>query len=155
MTSDDELILWWGLVHEGYAAVSSLIREDIEFIGLPVAWFEVLLRLSRSPEHRLPMTQLAGEVAFSSGGFTKLADRLVTAGLVKRRPCPIDGRVTWVSLTPKGRRKITEAVERHSVLLRERVLAVLGADDFARLGGIMRTLRDAARDVAREGVPAG
>lgn len=145
MTSDDDLILWWGLVHEGYAEVSSHIRDDVDTLGLPVAWFEVLLRLSRSPEHRLPMTQLAGEVAFSSGGFTKLADRLVSAGFVKRTPCPTDGRVTWVKLTPKGTRKINDAVTRHATLLRERVLGELGEKDFELLGSIMRRLRDANR----------
>ena len=142
MNSDDDLILWWGLVHEGYGAMSGLIRDDVEEMGLPIAWFEVLLRLLRSPDHRLPMTQMAGEVSFSSGGFTKLADRVVAAGLVKRVPCPKDSRVTWIALTPKGTRKINEAVTRHSALLRERVLAVLGAKDFEKLGAIMRTLRD-------------
>ena len=143
--SDETLITWWGLVHEGYSDLSSLIRADVEEVGLPIAWFEVLLRLSRSPDERLPMTQLAGEVAFSSGGFTKLADRLVTAGLVKRIPCPTDGRVTWITLTAKGRRQIAVAVDRHAELLRERVLGVLGEKDFERLGSIMRRLRDSNR----------
>ena len=54
----------------------------------------------------------------------------------------MDGRVTWIALTSKGTRKINQAVTRHCALLRVRVLAVLGAADFEKLGTIMRTLRD-------------
>lgn len=138
-----DLITQWGLVVEGHAAVHRALAADAESVsGLPTTWFEVLLRLRRSPESRLPMTQLAHEVSFSSGGFTKLADRLSAAGLVERVACPTDRRVTWIQLTPDGTERIDAAIAHHVEQLREHVLGVLGPDDLATLGALMRRLRD-------------
>ena len=110
-------------------------------------WFEVLLRLVRSPDHRLPMTKLAGEISFSSGGFTKLADRLESAGLVVREACPSDRRVTWMTLTPAGKERIETLLVDHVAALRRRVLEPLGASRLEALGETMRVLRD-SRDPA-------
>ena len=39
------------------------------------------------------MSQLADQVALTSGGITRLLDRMTAAGLVQRVPCPTDRRV--------------------------------------------------------------
>jgi DNA-binding MarR family transcriptional regulator len=141
---DDELITWWGLVVE---ASERTTRRSVADLGVEVAvpgpWFEVLLRLLRTPGHRLPMTRLAHEVSLTSGGFTKFADRLVAAGLIERQGCPTDRRVTYVALTEKGLAVARTTRDRHVSALREHFLAPLGAADAARLAGLMRRLRDA------------
>jgi DNA-binding MarR family transcriptional regulator len=142
---DGELITNWGLVVEGFAATQRSLQRDIEDASLPVVWFEVLLRLVRSPGHRLPMTQLADDVSFSSGGFTKLADRIAEAGFVERIGCASDRRVTWMTLTPTGERLIGEMQARHVESLRRVVLSVLGEAGLSQLGGHMRLLRDSHR----------
>lgn len=139
---DNDLITGWGFVVEGYAAAQRLLEADLAETGLPMVWFEVLLRLVRSPGHRLPMTQLANEVSFSSGGFTKLADRLELAGNVTRVACPQDRRVTWITLTEQGTQVIESASARHVESLRTTVLASLGEVAFRELSDHMRTLRD-------------
>ena len=149
--ADHELITAWGHVVEAYALVTKEMRADIESsTGWPVTWFEVLLRLSRSPDGRLPMTVLAEQVSFSSGGFTKLADRLVEAGLVERHPCASDRRVTWIGLSDEGRRAITEASSNHVRLLRAQIVDALGSGGVRQLSELMRTLRDHQR-----GQPSG
>ena len=139
----DELVTAWGFVVEGYARIGAAIRRDLlEHCELDAAEFEVLLRLSRSPEQRQTASQLAAEVSFSSGGFTKLADRLQRAGHVERVPCQNDRRVVWIALTPSGRQRIDAAVARHVELLRREVLEPLGAERFAAMSEAMRLLRD-------------
>lgn len=59
------------------ACIKPLVNRDI---GIPDSWFEVLLRLGRTPGHRMRMTDLADAVSFSSGGFTRLADRIERKG---------------------------------------------------------------------------
>src|SRR5699024_12465515 len=84
---DDEVVTWWGLVIEGYAATQEqLMTEIADRFGLAPASFDILIRLLRSPDSRLPMTRLATEAALSSGGFTQVADRLVAAGVSRRGP---------------------------------------------------------------------
>jgi DNA-binding MarR family transcriptional regulator len=140
--NDGELITNWGLVVEGFVTTQRELQRDIEDASLPMVWFEVLLRLVRSPGHRLPMTQLAEEVSFSSGGFTKLADRIAEAGLVERIGCDADRRVTWMTLTPTGEQLIAEVQARHVESLRRVVLSVLGEESLGQLGRHMRLLRD-------------
>ncbi|MGZ8734907.1 MAG: MarR family winged helix-turn-helix transcriptional regulator, partial [Acidimicrobiia bacterium] len=47
------------------------------------------------------MSELACQLGLTSGGATRLVDRVVEAGLVVRTSCPSDRRVQWVVLTPE------------------------------------------------------
>ncbi|MEU7791304.1 MarR family transcriptional regulator [Amycolatopsis sp. NPDC049159] len=140
-TDDDEIVTWWGLVIEGYLATQDkLMGEIADRFGLAPASFDILVRLVRSPEHRMPMTKLATEAALSSGGFTKVADRLVAADLICRIPSPDDRRVTFASLTEHGLEVANKAREAAADILRRIVLIPLG-DDAPALAEAMRTLR--------------
>jgi DNA-binding MarR family transcriptional regulator len=146
-TDDDEMVTWWGLVIEGYHATQARLQAEIaRQFGLAPAQFDILLRLVRSPGHRKPMTRLAGEVALTSGGFTKVADRMVTAGLIRREPCPADRRITYAALTDEGRDIAERARQAGATLLRERVLVPLGTERSAALAEAMRTLREVNGD---------
>ncbi|MBB6171072.1 DNA-binding MarR family transcriptional regulator [Nocardiopsis mwathae] len=141
---DDELITAWGLFHEALHNTGELLLRDVDPSGGDMSgpWFEVLIRLQRSPGNRQPMSKLAKEVCLSSGGFTKLADRLERKGYLARRSCPSDRRVVYAELTEAGRELADEARARHVALLREHVLGPLGPDGLRRLAELARTLRD-------------
>jgi DNA-binding MarR family transcriptional regulator len=80
----------------------------------PPGWFDLLAALRRAgAPFELTPTQLMRTTLLSSGGMTKRLDRLVEAGLVKRRPDPDDRRGTRVRLTKKGRAAIEAAIEVH------------------------------------------
>ncbi|MDA2808335.1 MarR family winged helix-turn-helix transcriptional regulator [Nocardiopsis suaedae] len=145
--TDDELITAWGLIHEALRDIDPRLLKGLDTSGGDMAgpWFEVLIRLQRSPQQRLPMSRLAREVSLSSGGFTKLADRMAHKGYLARESCPTDRRVVYAVLTPAGRAVADEAKARHAALLREHVLAVIGAEGVERLAGLARALRDNAR----------
>lgn len=149
---DDEIVTWWGLVIEGYLATQDrLMGEIAERFGLAPASFDILLRLVRTPEHRMPMTRLAKEAALSSGGFTKVADRLVAAGLIRRLPSPQDRRVTYACLTEHGLDIAEQARKACADILRRTVLQPLGPQASAALAEAMRTLREVnAPETTRE-----
>jgi DNA-binding MarR family transcriptional regulator len=141
---DDEIVTWWGLVIEGYQATQErLLAEIAGRLGLQPGPFDILLRLLRSPGHRLPMTRLAKEAALSSGGFTKVADRMTNQGLIRREPSETDRRVTHAVLTEHGVFVAEQAREITAKVLRERVLGPLGAGRSTDLASAMRTLREA------------
>ena len=125
--SADEIVTWWGLVIEGYLATQQRLMGELEQrFGLPPAQFDILVRLIRTEGHRMPMTRLAREAALSSGGFTKVADRLVERGLVRRERCDTDRRVVHAALTDAGRQVAAEARDACAAILRRRVLDPLG-----------------------------
>ncbi|GAA3745999.1 MarR family winged helix-turn-helix transcriptional regulator [Salinactinospora qingdaonensis] len=150
--TDDELITAWGLLHEAFHTLQPLLLEglDPDSPTMSGPWFEVLLRLQRSPEHRLPMSQLAREVSLSSGGFTKLADRMEQRGYLRRQACPSDRRMTYAELTDSGLDVAERAREKHLELLRRYVLAPLGAEGLRNFAAAARTLRDESGKAEQE-----
>jgi DNA-binding MarR family transcriptional regulator len=93
----------WGRVIKGFQVTNRGIHDTIRgAVSLNEAEAETLLNLHRHPEHRVPMAKLARAAAFTTGGFTKIADRLAGRDLVVRVPCIDDRRVTFLELTPSG-----------------------------------------------------
>ena len=146
--SDDDLITAWGLVSEAMTSIGPKLLHGITPDGRDMAgpWFEVLIRLQRTPEYQLPMSRLAREVSLSTGGFTKLADRLEKEGYLERHKCSGDRRVVYATLTDQGLAFIETARARHVERLREHVLTPLGDGGVRQLATIARTLRDSSCD---------
>jgi DNA-binding MarR family transcriptional regulator len=80
---------------------------------LSLRWYEVLLILSRAPDGRMRMQDLAGLALQSKSGLTRLVDRMEDAGLVGRESCPSDRRGINAVLTPEGRRRFRRAAPLH------------------------------------------
>lgn len=64
---------------------------------------ELLLALAGSPGHRLPPGALATTTRVTSGGVTRMVDRLERRGLLSRVAHPTDRRSALVTLTDQGR----------------------------------------------------
>ncbi|MFD4510645.1 MarR family winged helix-turn-helix transcriptional regulator [Streptomyces sp. NPDC058457] len=138
---DDDVTLY-GLFVEAFSRLKPLVHRDL---GVPDTWFEVLLRLGRTPGRRMRMTDLADAVAFSSGGFSRLADRIEKEGLIRREPDPDDRRAALAVLTSKGGEALDRALAAHVTHLRAHVTGILPPEDRGHLERILRTLRDANR----------
>jgi DNA-binding MarR family transcriptional regulator len=91
------------------------------------------------------MATLAREAAFSSGGFTKIADRLAKRDLVQRTPCVDDRRVTYLELTPAGRAVSNDLLCLVSDIVRSTYLEILGPERAHLVSEAMIELRDANR----------
>ena len=142
-TADDALITTFGRVVEVYAGLGRQLGQALEQqVGIPHTWFEVLLRISRADGGRISMGALAQQIALTTGGITKLLDRMITAGMVERVPCPTDRRVSFAALTPDGRARLAEAATLHAANLRQ-AFADFTADDRRTLDELLDRLRAA------------
>jgi DNA-binding MarR family transcriptional regulator len=112
--------------------------------GMPAPWYDVLVRLRDAPDHRLPMNSLSMDITMTSGGFTKLADRLEEAGYLRRVPSEDDRRVVYLELTREGKAVVDDAMSMHVNNLRERVLAELPETAIRDVRDSLRPLHDAA-----------
>lgn len=138
---EDPLITTFGRLVEVYSRLERTLGSALEAqCDLPHVWFEVLLRLGRSPDGQLTMSALRGQIALTSGGVTRLIDRMVAAGLVERRPCASDRRVQFAGITDRGRRALENAAEVHIVNLHQ-VFAGFNRDDLATLDSLLDRLR--------------
>ena len=146
---EDPQIELVGLLIEAHAEVMHGLERDLNATSdLPVTWLSVLIRLARSPEGRLRMTELARDMVISTSGLTRLIDRIEAAGLVERQPCPQDRRGLHAVLTPLGRQRLAELVPKHVDDIQRRVSDHLSEQDRDELMRLLRKVRNGARSVA-------
>ena len=142
---DDRLITTFGRLVEAYSRMERRLGPAMETAtGLPHAWFEVLIRLARSEEGQLTMGALADEVALTTGGITRLVDRMAKADYVERRPCASDRRVSYAAITGEGRAILDRAAVAHAHNLRE-LFTDFTERDLDSLDGLLDLIRDTAR----------
>lgn len=140
--ADDALISTFGRLVEAQSALGRHLGRSLEQeCGLPHSSFEALLRISRSEGGQISMSALAQQVALTSGGITRLLDRLVAADYVTRVPCATDRRVQYATLTATGKRKLEQASGVHARNLRQ-VFESFSKDDLEIFDQLLDKLRE-------------
>ncbi|GLW63489.1 MarR family transcriptional regulator [Actinomadura rubrobrunea] len=119
-------------------------RELERRCGIRHVMFEVLLRLSDAGGP-LTMGRLAEQMILTSGGTTRLVDRMEEAGYVRRHAAPGDRRRQLVELTDAGRAKLAEALRVHAATLERHFAGPLAPDQRRRLVETLIVLREHAR----------
>lgn len=127
----DERVQAFGVLLTAAARLERLLGAAMEReSGISHAMFEVLLRLAAAPEGAT-MGDLSRDAVLTSGGATRLVDRMVEAGLVGRERSRTDRRIQVVTITPLGEEKLAEAAQRHARAIDEHVFQVLKPEQLA------------------------
>src|SRR4051794_41413391 len=100
--TDLEAEAWSGFLY-AHERIWREIEAGLSPLGLSMAEYSVLALLGEAGPTGLRMSELARRRLMSSGGFTRLADRLERRGFIQRRPTVEDGRGDVAFLTPEGR----------------------------------------------------
>ena len=138
----DDRITSFGLFVEANRRVMRTIEASLQDEhGLALVEFEALIRLARAEEGHMSMSQLAQQMVLTSGGATRLVDRLVGDGLVEREACPSDRRVLWAKLSSAGRSKLEAALTTHLQDLDTNYFAPMSAKDRSTLDSVFDRLR--------------
>jgi DNA-binding MarR family transcriptional regulator len=153
--SDDRITLVGLLIESSTALRAQLDRQLERDVDMPLQWFELLLRLARSPGRHLRMSDLAAQTSLTPSGLTRAVDRLERAGLVERAPCPSDRRGAYAALTDAGLDRIRSAVGPHLVHVEEHLTGALSHDEQAQLAGLLRKVRDHVNPSATAAIPVG
>jgi DNA-binding MarR family transcriptional regulator len=141
---DDDRIRLMGLIVRTHRRLTdSLGRELEENVGIPLVFFDVLINVGGAPDRRLTMSRLSADVALTTGGVTRLVDRMAEAGLVARENCPSDRRSIYVVLTPQGQAVLDRAVAEHLDGIDRHLVAHLSNGDRAALEGALNKVLDA------------
>ena len=148
---DDPRITAMGLLAETYLGVTGRLACQIAEHGLSPIEFETLLRLSRSPDGRLRMTDLAAQTSLTASGVTRVVDRLERDSLVMRTACASDRRSLYTVITKSGRDRIAAVLPGHVKLIEEWFTGRLDPDELESLLTCLRTVRDAVRPGAEAG----
>nr|WP_227464728.1 MarR family transcriptional regulator [Nocardioides lijunqiniae] len=111
-------------------------RHDIS-----LAEYEILVRLSENGG-RLRMAQLADALAHSRSRVTHTIKRMERTQLVERVKPPEDGRGVVASLTERGWLLLENSAPTHVNGVRDHLVDLVGAEDFAALGRVMDAVTD-------------
>jgi DNA-binding MarR family transcriptional regulator len=148
----DERIRAFGVLLTTTSLLERLLGTAMERdSGLSHPMFEVLLLVGAQPEG-VPMGELSRRLVLTSGGATRLVDRMVGAGLVARERSRDDRRVQVVTLTPDGATRLVDAARRHAEELDRHVYAVLAPE---RLTAVVEGMDQLGRHVSDVLPPLG
>jgi DNA-binding MarR family transcriptional regulator len=150
----DERLTLVGLFLESTTALRAQLDHHLERdVDMPLQWFELLLRLARSPGRHLRMSDLAAQTNLTPSGLTRAVDRLERAGLVVRAPCASDRRGSYATLTPAGLDRVRAAVGPHLDHVDEALTSALTPSEREQLGALLRKVRDHVNPGAAAAVP--
>lgn len=145
--ANNALVLAFGRLQGAANRLEYLLGRALEReCGITHLEFEVLLILGRKGEPGLSMRAISQEQVLTTGGATRVIDRLEKAGLVARTAHPTDKRGRLVRLTPEGAETLVQATRVHVENIERYFLAPLPEDHRQRFAEDLRILSRAARD---------
>ena len=111
--------------------------------GVTASQYAALVTISKKGE--LTLGELAAAEGVAPPSMTRIAANLEQAGLLERRPDPLDRRVARVAISEKGAELLAEARNLRALYLSER-FAELGAEEVEVLGQATELLNRLACD---------
>lgn len=150
----DERLTLVGLFAEAFAGIEVRGSQQLAEHGLSTVEFEVMIRLARSPEGLLRMSDLSAQTSVTTSGVTRVVDRLQDRGLVDRQPCLADRRTTFAVITDRGRALLADALPGHLELIETWLVGPLrdgGAGALDAFVASLRRIRDQVAPCATAG----
>ncbi|HET9498795.1 MAG TPA: MarR family transcriptional regulator [Marmoricola sp.] len=122
--------------------LDALDRELRHAHGISLGEYEILVRLSESPDRTLRMAQIAESMRHSRSRVTHTVSRMEEAGLVERRASETDRRGVEATMTERGYALLVEAAPTHVTGVREHFVDLASDEEFAALGRVMDAVSD-------------
>ncbi|HZC06179.1 MAG TPA: MarR family transcriptional regulator [Ktedonobacterales bacterium] len=138
---DQRRLAVWKTYLQGHVAIMRALERELQAAHqLSLAEYDVLLSLYNTPEQRLRLGELAQAILFSSGGLSRLLDRLERDGLVARERTPDDRRGVCARLTEAGRARLRAASVTHLRGIQSHFAAALPENEIETVSGFFDRL---------------
>ncbi len=108
---------------------------------LPLAWYDVLLELQKSPEGKLRFKNIGERVLLSSSNIKRLIDRLEASKYVTRELCREDARGVYAVITPEGKKRLEQTWPVYKACIEELFTATFNKQDMEALNTLLQKLR--------------
>ena len=130
---------------ELWNAVDARLKREFD---LPLTHFEPMAVMDRLPNCRV--YDIATELSITTGGTSKLVDRIEASGYCRRLPNPEDRRSSLLELTPEGKRMVAEAGQAFDDELQRRLGAAVPERTLRQFAATLARLRAAGQRVEME-----
>lgn len=140
--SEEEQQSWRAYIMGTTMLMDQLDRELQQAHGISMPEYEILVRLSESPDHSVRMAILADALSYSRSRTTHTVKRLENMGLIRREAIPGDGRGVAAVMTEAGWKLLQAAAPTHVTGVREHLVEQASAEDFAAVGRVFDKVSD-------------
>lgn len=141
----DEQAVWRAWLDVSRLLNDTLHKRLVADADLSLPEYDIMVQLSETEDHRLRMSELADRAVHSRSRLTHTVARMEARGLVRREPCPDDGRGVLCILTDAGFELLERAAPDHVAAVREAVFDPLTPAEVAALGGALDKMRAGLR----------
>ncbi|KAA0546670.1 MarR family transcriptional regulator [Bacillus sp. BGMRC 2118] len=131
------------VLSRAYRSISDLANKSIQRFGLNPTEFAVLELLFHKGE--TPLQQIGGKILIASGSITYVVDKLEKKGLLARKQCSKDRRVTYAALTDEGINFMKEIFPDHEQFVNE-IQSSLSHDEKEELIKLLKKLGHGAKN---------
>jgi len=131
---------FFGLLQTYIDVTRALDQELSTRHGISLAGYEVLNRLGHADGGQLRMTALAERTPLSLSRISRVCDDLALRGLVERRACDTDRRVSYATLTDAGHAFLREAQDTFYSTIEQRFLGQLSEEETKVLSDVFLRL---------------
>jgi DNA-binding MarR family transcriptional regulator len=145
---DDEEQRTWRAFMLSHLLLFEQFERDLQReAGLPMAYYEIMVRLSEAPGRRLRMSDLAEKSQSSRSRLSHAVARLEAAGWVRRESCATDRRGAEAVLTDDGFAALAAAAPAHVESVRTHLFDPLSPQQLGSLRDISDTILDHLADI--------
>ena len=148
MTHPTHALEPWVCLHRGHAVVRRTVSAQLQVAhGLTVNDYEALMLLARAEGNLMRRVDLAKELQLTASGVTRLLDGLEEQGLVSKKACTTDGRVTFAVLTRAGLKRLEQASSVHTAVIRDLFEERYTRKELALLAELLSKLAEPGRTI--------
>ncbi|MEV5386246.1 MarR family winged helix-turn-helix transcriptional regulator [Streptomyces sp. NPDC052721] len=121
-------------------------RQLLRDSGLSLSDFAVLSALTHDSDGSLRIFELRERLRWEKTRLTHHISRMISRGLIERRPCAEDSRGAVVALTPEGRDAIDKAAPLHVIDVRRTFLDAVSPRQLDALAALSEAVLESIRE---------
>jgi DNA-binding MarR family transcriptional regulator len=135
--TDEEQRIWRAFLVGVFTLLPTVEAQLSRDSGIPFGYYEILVRLSESPDRSMRMSQLADASTSSKSRLSHAVARLEERGWVERQDCESDRRGQFARLTDAGFAALAAAAPSHVEQVRRSLFDRISPEQARQLGEIM------------------
>ena len=138
----DQQAAWRAFIVGSTLLMDTLDRELRQAHDISLGEYEILVRLSESPDRTLRMAKIAESMRHSRSRVTHTVTRMEKDGLIRRLAATDDKRGVDAVMTDKGWELLQAAAHTHVSGVRAHFVDLADPADYAALGRVMDAVSD-------------
>ncbi|AZB42539.1 MarR family transcriptional regulator [Bacillus sp. FJAT-42376] len=144
MNHSEQSLKLFVVLSRAYRAMNDRMNKHITSFGLNPTEFGVLELLYHKGDQ--PLQQIGGKILLASGSITYVVDKLEQKGLLARKACDKDRRVTYAHITDEGKALIEDIFPSHQQKIDE-IVGILSEEEKSQAIEMIKRIGYHAREL--------